>query len=62
VSITRSSVGGFEPGNTFADNGANVSCDDTSLIFGELAGVSAIQCKNVERAKGKPRPGVIKAN
>ena len=62
VSVTRSSVGGFEPGNTFTGNGANVSCDDTSLVFGELAGVAAIQCKNVERAKGKPRPGAIKAN
>jgi hypothetical protein len=63
VRVARSSVGGFEPGNTFAGNGgANVSCDDTSLVFGELAGVAGIQCKNVERAKGKPRPGVIKAN
>ena len=62
VSVTRSSVGGFEAGNTFSGNGANVSCDDTSLVFGELAGVPAVQCKNVERAKGKPRPGVIKAN
>ncbi len=62
VRVSRSSVGGFEAGNAFSGNGRNVSCDDTSLVFGELAGVPSIHCKNVERTKGKPRPGVIKAN
>lgn len=64
VRVARSSVGDFGLGNTFAGNGgAQISCDDTSLISGPgLAGLpnKAIACKNIEHAQGPPRPNVPK--
>jgi hypothetical protein len=64
VRVARSSVGDFGLGNAFAGNGgAQISCDDTSLISGPgLAGLDnkAIACKNIEHEKGPSRPGVPK--
>ena len=66
VRVARSSVGGFNPGGTYSGNGgAQISCDDTSLIFGPgLAGLpnKAVACKNIEHEKGPPRPSVPKDN
>ena len=64
VRVARSSVGDFGLGNTFAGNGgAQISCDDTSLVSGPgLAGLpnKAVACKNIEHAQGPPRPSVPK--
>lgn len=58
VSIRRISVGQFVAGNTIAGNGgASVSCDTTSLAVGDLSTFSNIDCKQIERALGPPRPG-----
>jgi hypothetical protein len=62
--VASSSVGNFGPGATFSGNGgAQISCDDTSLIFGPgLAGLpnKAVACKNIEHETGPPRPSVPK--
>lgn len=64
VRVARSSVGNFGLGNTLSGNGgAQLSCDDTSLIAGPgLAGLpqKAVACKNVEHEKGPPRPSIPK--
>lgn len=64
VRVARSSVGSFDLGGTYSGNGgAQISCDDTSLIFGPgLAGLGnkAVACKNIEHAQGPPRPSVPK--
>ena len=64
VRVARSSVGNFGLGSTFSGNGgAQISCDDTSLIAGPgLAGLpnKAVACKNIEHEQGPPRPSVPK--
>lgn len=64
VRVARSSVGSFGLGNTFAGNGgAQISCDDSSLIAGPgLAGLpnKAVACKNIEHEKGPSRPSIPK--
>lgn len=58
--LDRQSVAGFFPPLTIASNGvASISCDTTSLVFGDLTGVSGISCQRIERASGAPRPGRI---
>lgn len=62
VRVTRSSVGNFDLGSIFSGNGgAQISCDDTSLVSGPgLAGLANkdVACKNIEHAQGPPRPSV----
>ena len=64
VRVARSSVASFGLGNAFGGNGgAQISCDDTSLIAGPgLAGLDnkAIACKNIEHERGPSRPSVPK--
>ncbi len=62
VRIQRISIGDFPVGgNTFAGNGgASVFCDTTSLAVGDLSGVANINCRQIERALGPPRPGRVK--
>ena len=61
VHIQRISVGDFLGGNTITGNGgASVSCDTTSLVTGDLSTFSNIDCKQIERPNGPPRPGRVK--
>jgi hypothetical protein len=61
LQIRRISIGDLLSGNTFSGNGgASVSCDSTSLVVGDLTGITNISCKQIERDKGKPRPGKFK--
>lgn len=62
VRLQRISIGDFTiGGNTFAGNGgASVFCDLTSLAVGDLTGVANINCRQIERALGPPRPGRVK--
>ncbi|MBS1839802.1 MAG: right-handed parallel beta-helix repeat-containing protein [Acidobacteria bacterium] len=56
----RQSVGGFFAPFTISGNGtASISCDTTSLIFGELSGVGGMNCQRIERLAGPPRPGRV---
>lgn len=60
VQLLRMSVGDFLFANTFSGNGAgSISCDTTSLVVGDLTGVTNINCARVERQLGPPRPGRI---
>lgn len=52
----------FGPGgpNVIAGNGgANVACDTTGLVVGDLTGITNINCMRIERELGPPRPGEI---
>jgi hypothetical protein len=61
VKVGRQSVADFIAPLTFAGNGvASISCDNTSLIFGDLAGVANIDCDRIERAHGSPRSGRVR--
>ena len=58
VHIRRISVGQFLSGNTVTSNGgASVSCDTTSEVVGDLSTFSNIDCSQIERQNGPPRPG-----
>lgn len=63
VTVLRDSVAGIVDGfgtNTISNNGgANLVCDATSLIFGNLGGISKLDCKQIEREMGPPRPGMV---
>jgi hypothetical protein len=62
VRAGRQSAGDFIAPLTFAGNGeASISCDSTSLIFGDLSGVAGINCVRIERAMGRPRPGRVRS-
>lgn len=59
--LIRQSVGVVETGARISGNGtANVSCDTTSLVAGDLSGISSIDCAKIERALGPPRPGATR--
>ncbi len=54
VRIVHQSVANFVEPFTIAGNGeASISCDASSLVFGNLTGIGDIECKHVE---GTPRP------
>jgi hypothetical protein len=63
VSALRNSVAGIIDGfgtNTVSNNGgANLACDSTSILHGNLNGISRVDCARIERAVGPPRPGAI---
>lgn len=64
VSVRRNSVAGildgFDSSNTISTNiGANLACDSTSLIHGNLTGIPGIDCNRIEREMGPPRPGIV---
>ena len=60
VLVDRQSVADFSQPLSIVGNGtASISCDTTSLIFGDLTGVAGINCMRIERQVGPPRPGRI---
>jgi hypothetical protein len=60
VHVDRQSVAGFFQPLSIVGNGtSSISCDSSSLIFGDLSGVGGIDCMRIERALGPPRPGRI---
>ena len=60
VHVDRQSVAGFFQPLSIVGNGiASISCDTTSLVFGDLTGVAGINCMRIERALGPPRPGRV---
>ena len=61
VHVDRQSVAGFQQPLSIAGNGvASISCDTTSLVFGDLTGVAGINCQRIERALGPARPGRVR--
>ena len=61
IHVDRQSVAGFiQPLSIFGNGTASISCDATSLIFGDLTGVAGINCARVERQVGPPRPGRVR--
>jgi hypothetical protein len=59
--VIRQSVAGLLGANVIDGNGgANIACDTTSLVYGDLVGLTGIDCKRIEREHGPPRPGEIK--
>jgi hypothetical protein len=60
VKVGRQSVAGFFPPLAISGNGvASISCDTTSLVFGDLTGITQINCSRIERELGPPRPGKV---
>ena len=60
VLVGRQSVAGFSQPLTITGNGtASVSCDSTSLLFGDLTGVTKLDCNRIERPQGPPRAGRV---
>jgi hypothetical protein len=61
VHVDRQSVSQFVPPITITGNGAaSVSCDTTSLVFGDLTGITGLDCSRIERAQGPPRAGRVR--
>lgn len=60
VRVTLQSEAAFPATPSFSGNGgASISCDTTSLISGQLAGIRNIDCSRIVRNQGPPRPGRI---
>jgi len=60
VRVKRQSVAGFVAPFTVAGNGeASISCDGTSLIFGDLTGIAGINCKQIELTLQPRHSGTI---
>jgi len=60
VRVTLQSEAAFPATPFFSGNGeASISCDTTSLISGQLAGIRNIECSRIVRSQGPPRPGRI---
>jgi hypothetical protein len=60
VRVLRGAVANIPAGNAILGNGgANLTCDTTGLVVGDLAEITNINCMRVERALGPPRPGEI---
>ena len=61
VHVDRQSVAGFFQPLFFFGNGIDsISCDSTSLLYGDLTGVAGINCARIERALGPARPGRVR--
>ena len=61
VHVDRQSVAGFfQPLFLFGNGIDSISCDTTSLIFGDLTGVAGVNCMRIERAVGPARPGRVR--
>ena len=53
VRLLNMSAANSVGGNTISDNGVDdITCDSTSLLFGDLTGISSIFCRNVEGDPG----------
>jgi parallel beta helix pectate lyase-like protein len=60
VRVERMSVGRFLGAGAFASNAdADLECDTTSLVVGDLSSVQDIRCFRIEREHGPPRPGHV---
>lgn len=60
VRLLRQSVGDFLVGNVIVGNGiASITCDVTSLVVGDVSGISNINCSRIEREVGPPRAGRV---
>jgi hypothetical protein len=60
VKVGRQSVAGFFPPLAIVGNPvSSISCDTTSLVFGDLTGITGISCNRIERTAGPPRPGRV---
>jgi Right handed beta helix region len=60
VKVGRQSVAGFFPPLAIVGNPvASISCDTTSLVYGDLTGITGISCNRIERTAGPPRPGRV---
>ncbi len=47
--LTKRAVARLGAGNTFKGNGkGSITCDGTSLLYGELSGIEDIRCDNIE--------------
>lgn len=55
----QSDAGFFQPLSIVGNGIASISCDTTSLVFGDLTGVAGINCTHIERTLGPPRPGRV---
>ncbi len=61
VRVGRQSVSGFfQPLAIVGNPVASISCDTTSLVFGDLTGITNVECSRIERAAGPPRPGRVR--
>ncbi len=61
VRVGRQSVSGFFPPLAIVGNPvASISCDTTSLVFGDLTGITGVSCSQIERTAGPPRPGRVR--
>lgn len=59
VLVIRASVASVQGGTINGNGGANLACDTTSLVFGDVSGITGIDCHRIEREHGPPRPGAI---
>lgn len=60
VLVTLQSEATFPVTPVFSGNGvASIACDSTSLVSGQLAGIANIECSQIARQQGPPRPGRI---
>jgi parallel beta-helix repeat protein len=60
VRLERLAVGRFLGASAIASNAdADLECDWTSLVAGDLSGVQRIRCARIERDYGPPRPGRV---
>ena len=60
VLVGRQSVAAFAQPLSIVGNGAaSVACDTTSLVFGDLTGVTNLDCSRIERPQGPPRAGRV---
>lgn len=60
VKVGRQSIAGFFPPFAIVGNPVgSISCDATSLVFGDLTGIPSINCNRIERTAGPPRPGRV---
>ncbi len=58
VRLLHMSLAESNSGNTISGNGAaDFSCDGTSLLYGDLTGISSIMCRNVEGDRGNQGGG-----
>ena len=61
VHVDRQSVSGFfQPLAIAGNGGGSISCDSTSLLYGDLTGVAGINCMRIERGAGPARPGRVR--
>jgi hypothetical protein len=48
----------FAADNLAGNTGSNLSCDATSIVYGDVGNSANVSCKNVEKTKGPPHAPV----